>query len=104
MLRIYDVMLGVLQQLRPIVAAIAAHDADLARQLRRASTSVLLNLAEGSGSRAGTRRQRYHDALGSTQETAACLDAANALGYCAIDVALRDALGRIAATLTKITR
>jgi four helix bundle protein len=104
MLRIYDVMLGVLQQLRPIVAAVSEHDADLARQLRRASTSVLLNLAEGSGSRAGTRRQRYHDARGSAEETIACLDAANALDYCAVDFALRDALGRIAATLTKVTR
>jgi len=104
MLRIYDVMLDVLRELRPIVTAIGSHDADLARQLRRASTSVLLNIAEGSGCRAGTRRQRYHDALGSTEETAACLDAANALGYCAVDARMRDALGRIAATLTKITR
>jgi four helix bundle protein len=65
---------------------------------------MLLNVAEGAGSRAGTRRQRYHDALGSARESAACLDAADALGYCALDAALRDQLGRIAATLVKVVR
>ena len=49
MLRIYDVVLDVLRRLRPVVAAIAAHDADLARQLRRAATSVTANIAEGLG-------------------------------------------------------
>jgi four helix bundle protein len=104
MLRIYDVVLETLRAMKPVVAKIAEHDADLARQLRRAATSVLLNLAEGTGCRAGTRRQRYHDALGSARESAACLDAADALGYCAIDPALRDRLERIAATLTNLTR
>jgi four helix bundle protein len=102
MLRIYDVILDLLRQMKPLVATIAEHDVDLARQLRRAATSMLLNVAEGSGSRAGTRRQRYHDALGSARESAACLDAADALGYCALDAAVRDRLDRIVATLTKV--
>jgi four helix bundle protein len=46
MLSIYDVMLSVLRGLRGIVTQIEAHDRDLARQLRRASSSVLLNIAE----------------------------------------------------------
>ena len=104
MLRIYDVVLDVLRRLKPVVAKIAEHDADLARQLRRAATSVLLNVAEGSGCRGGTKRQRYYDALGSARESAACLDAAGALGYCAVDAGVRDQLERIAATLVKLAR
>jgi four helix bundle protein len=36
---------------------------------RRASASVALNLAEGSGSAGGTRNSRYRTALGSARET-----------------------------------
>jgi len=104
MLRLYDVVLDTLRTMKPVVGKIAEHDADLARQLRRAATSMLLNLGEGAGGRGGTRRQRYFDALGSARESAACLDAADALGYCAIDAALRDRIERIAATLVRLTR
>ena len=104
MLRIYEVVLDVLRQMKPVIIKIAEHDSDLARQLRRAATSMALNTAEASGSRAGTRRQRYHDALGSTRESAACLEAADALGYCPLDAGLRDQLDRIAATLFKVVR
>ena len=76
MLRIYETMVGVLRGLRPVMVEIEAHDRDLARQLRRASSSVVLNISEGSGSSAGTRRERYRNALGSARETGACLDAA----------------------------
>jgi four helix bundle protein len=81
MLKAYDVMLSVLRGLRPVIAQIEKHDRDLGNQLRRASTSVLLNLAEGSGSSGGTRNARYRTALGSARETGACIDAAVALGY-----------------------
>ena len=83
MLRIYEVALRVLEELRPAVAAIEVRDRDLARQMRRAASSVVLNIAEGSGSSAGTRRERYRNALGSARETQAGLDVAVALGYVA---------------------
>jgi four helix bundle protein len=83
MLRIYSTVIEALAMLRPVLAEIEAHDRDLARQLRRASASVALNVSEGSGSRGGTRRERYHNALGSARETGACLDVAEALGYVA---------------------
>jgi four helix bundle protein len=81
MLRIYDVMLKVLRWLRAVIAQIEKHDTDLARQMRRAGTSVTLNVAEGSGSSGGNRRMRYRSALGSAREVMACLQSAEALGY-----------------------
>ena len=81
MLRIHDVMLDVIRQLRPIVGEIERRDRDLASQLRRAASSVALNLAEGSGSHAGNRTQRYRTALGSARESLSCLRTAEAWGY-----------------------
>ena len=102
MLRIYSTILEVLHALRPVVAAIEAHDRDLARQLRRAAASIALNVQEGSGSHGGTRRERYRNALGSARETGACLDVAQALGYLeGVDAVLRDRLDFVRATLVK---
>jgi four helix bundle protein len=102
MLRIYSTVIEVLGMLRPVVAQIEAHDRDLARQLRRAAASVALNISEGSGCRGGTRRERYHNALGSARETGACLDVAEALGYLgSVDAVLRDRLDMVRATLVK---
>jgi four helix bundle protein len=102
MLRIYTAVIEVLGLLRPVMAQIERHDRDLARQLRRASASVALNISEGSGSRGGTRRERYHNALGSARETGACLDVAEALGYVArVDASVRDRLDHVRATLAK---
>ena len=102
MLRIYTTAIEVIERLRPVVTQIEAHDRDLARQLRRAASSVALNISEGSGSRGGTRRERYHNALGSARETGACLDVAAAFGYVErIDAALLDRLDRVRATLVR---
>jgi four helix bundle protein len=102
MLRIYSTVIEVLSMLRPVLVRIESRDRDLARQLRRAASSVALNVSEGSGSRGGTRRERYHNALGSARETGACLDVAEALGYIGgIDARLRDALDHVRATLAK---
>ena len=102
MLRIYAIAIEVIESLRPVLVRIEAHDRDLARQLRRAAASVALNISEGSGSRGGTRRERYHNALGSARETGACLDVAAALGYVEnIDAGLLDRLDHVRATLVR---
>ena len=103
MLRIYDTMIEVLRGLQSVVVAIERHDRDLARQLRRAASSVALNISEGSGSSAGTRRERYRNALGSARETGACLDVALACGYLrSIDALVLDGLDKVRATLVKV--
>jgi four helix bundle protein len=105
MLKIYAVIIEVLVELRPVVTAIELHDRDLARQLRRAATSIALNTSEGSGYSGGTRRERYRNALGSARETAACLDSALALGYVdALDGSLLDHLDHVRAVLVKNVR
>jgi hypothetical protein len=55
MLRIYPVVLEVLKQLQPTLRQIERKDRDLARQLKRCSSSVALNLAEGMDSRGRSR-------------------------------------------------
>ena len=105
MLRIYPVCLEVVRMLRPYVAQIARHDADLSRQLKRAQVSMTLNTAEGSGTRGGRRRQTYDIALGETREVLACLQVAEAAGYLdGIEPALLDKLDRVIATLVKVVR
>ena len=81
MLRIYDDMLEALRTMRKLVSTIEKRDSDLARQLRRAASSVVLNLGEGSGSVGRMRTARYRTALGSARETRAWLQVAEAFGY-----------------------
>ena len=103
MLTIYDVSLSVLRKLSPIVTAIERHDSDLARQLRRAASSVTLNLAEGSGSQGRKRNARYFNALGSAREARACLHVALAWSYVeSVDATLLDELKRVIATLIRL--
>ena len=47
MLNVYPVVIEFISALRPLLAQIERRDRDLGRQLRRASSSVALNLAEG---------------------------------------------------------
>jgi four helix bundle protein len=103
MLRIYPVILEVLRQLRPVLRRIELKDRDLARQLRRCSVSIALNVAEGMYSRGNNRGARYHSALGSARETLACLEVAEACGYIAsADAALIEQLRRVVGTLVKL--
>ena len=103
MLRIYSVAVEMCRDAAIVAKLIEKHDRDLACQLRRAATSVVLNIAEGSGSFGGNRKQRYHSAMGSAYEVRACYDSAEAMRYVgAID---RDVRGRpvlVVNTLIKV--
>ena len=103
MLRIYDDMLDALRAMRPLLGGIERRDPDLARQLRRASSSVVLNIAEGSGSSGRLGTARYRTALGRTRETLACLRVGEALGYVeTVPRELMIQLDRVIGTLVRV--
>ena len=105
MLKIYKdavMMVGVVGRAARLIAR---YDSNLASQLRRAATSVPLNIAEGSGVQSGNRRQRYATALGSARETRACLEIAEALDYMGpLGAEDADRLDKIIATLVCVSR
>jgi four helix bundle protein len=104
-LPIYERTRRVFVGLGPLAARIAAHDRDLAVQLRRAGASILLNLAEGAGNSRGTRRMRYESALGSARETLAALHIAQAWSYLqASDEFILDEVDHLVATLVRFVR
>jgi four helix bundle protein len=104
MLRIHDDMLDAVRLMRRMLLAIERRDPDLARQLRRAASSVVLNLAEGSGSFGRIRTARYRTALGSARETLSCLRVAEAFGYVeAMPQGLLEHMNRVVGTLVRVT-
>jgi four helix bundle protein len=58
MFQVHELSLEAIRELRPLVERIRSFERDLADQLVRAASSVVLNIAEGNYSRAGTRRVR----------------------------------------------
>ena len=66
---------------KPIVEAVSRRDRDLACQLRRALSSIALNLAEGLGVEAGSARLRFETARGSLYEARAALRVVVAWGH-----------------------
>jgi four helix bundle protein len=104
-LKIYDDTIDLCRSVAPIARSIERRDGDLARQLRRAASSVALNTAEGAYTTKGNERLRLSTALGSAAEVRACLDVAEAFEVIApVDADLRAKLGKIIATLWRLTR
>jgi four helix bundle protein len=77
----YQVSLDAIRCLGRVVSQIAARDVALADQLRRAASSVPLNLAEGRRRRGADRTRFYRIAAGSAAEAVAALDVAIAWGH-----------------------
>ncbi|MDC3955817.1 four helix bundle protein [Polyangium jinanense] len=104
-LRIYSVAIEMLRTLRPVIERVGTKDPNLGDQLRRAATSIALNLSEGAYSQGRNERARWYTAMGSAAEVRACLEVAEALGYIEkADENLLDTLDRIVATLHRLTR
>ena len=99
----YDVSLQLIRSLRPLVPVLKKHDRDLADQLRRAATSVALNLGEGRRRAGGDQRRHYEIAHGSAGEVLTALDVARAWGYVVDDVDAKQHLDRLLALLWRLT-
>jgi four helix bundle protein len=104
MLRIYAVVLEVVREVRPVIEEIERKDPDLARQMRRATSSVALNVSEGMYSRGKNRGARYHTAMGSMRETLSCIEVSMALGYVrGVDPSLLGRIDHVLGTLFKLS-
>jgi len=104
MLRIYSTLLELCREIARRIAIIQQHDADLARQMKRACTSAVLNHAEGYDSLGGNKRLRYHCALGSWGELISGFELADALGYVAYDARFADQMQHVRAVHVKLTK
>ena len=97
---VYRVSLDACRACAPIAPALSANLRD---QLLRASSSAVLNAAEGFGSVSrGVKRRHYEIARGSAMECVAILDLAVALGLQDDVAAARALLTRAAMMLSKL--
>ena len=104
-MRVYQQAIEMNRKLARVAGVIGRHDRDLLRQLRRAASSVALNVAEALGMQGGNRELRFQTALGSAREVQACLDVASAWGYLsAADSEARASVDYVAAMLCKLVR
>ena len=72
---------AMVRELGGVVPLVARADRALGDQLRRAATSVPLNIAEGNGRAGGDRQHHFRVAAGSAREVRAALAVAEAWGY-----------------------
>ena len=105
MLRIYEVLMVLVREVRPLLERLAARDANLGDQCRRALSSAPLNVAEGCYSQGRIRLARYHTAMGSLREVLACLEVGEALGYLEpLDAGVRGRFDHVLGTLVNIVK
>ncbi len=101
-----DRSVQLISALRPLVASLTSRDPDLADQLRRAASSVALNLGEGRKRTGKDRVQHWKVASGSAEEVRTALRIAVAWGHLE-DADVTPALGlcdELCAMLWKMTR
>jgi four helix bundle protein len=101
-----ELSLELIDALVPLMPRIKQRDKTLEDQLRRAASSIGLNVAEAALSDPGNKRARFHTAAGSARETQHALRQAIAWRHVRPEEAER-ALGlvrRLVAILWKITR
>lgn len=99
----HKVALELVRALGPSLRRIERCDRDLARQIRRSASSVVLNLAEGDHSDPGNQRARFFTAAGSAKETKSALEVAQAWAYIA-DPSSVELADRVVALTYKLAR
>jgi len=106
-LDVYHVALDFLVFANQVIEALTRGRSHLADQLTRASTSIVLNLAEGAGKHSKPDKRRYYlTARGSATESAALLDVCARLKLLdeAGHKAGKDVLVRIVSMLIKLAQ
>ena len=101
-----DIAFQAIAATAPLLPFIAKHDADLAKQLKRALTSIASNIGESQHSDDGNRRARLYNASGSANEVRTQVQLAVAFGYVQRGeaAAADELLDRLLALLWRLTR
>jgi four helix bundle protein len=89
------VSVELIRLLRPVLPQIKQRDADLAKQIRRAASSIPLNLGEGRKRVGEDRTHFFRIAGGSAGEVEAGIDTAESWGYIEASPELRRVLSRL---------
>lgn len=77
---LYDVILKLIVELRPLLERLRQRDRDQALQLKKAANSILSNVGEGSRRQGRDRLQCWNIAAGSAGEVRVQIEAALAWG------------------------
>ena len=101
---VYGAALDLVSALRPVLGQLKKSDRALADQLRRAASSVVLNIAEGNRRSGQDRLQFFRIAAGSAAEVRAALEVARAWGHLGPCADVEVLLDRVLAMLWKLSR
>ena len=99
----YDAALGMVYALRRVLEQLTKKDRALADQLRRAASSVALNIAEGNRRAGQDRLQFFRIAAGSGAEVMAAQEVARAWGHIDAAPVAEGELDRVLAMLWRLT-
>ncbi len=104
---VYQVALDFLVIAEGVIGAVPRGRGHIVDQLTRASTSIVLNIAEGAGKFSRPDKRRYYlSAIGSATECAAILDVCERMKMIEAETLRRgkETLDRIAAMLVKLAK
>lgn len=100
----YTNAIELVRAIAPLVEQLKGRSAELADQLERATSSIVLNVAEGSRRQGKDPRRFFAMASGSASEVQAVLDLAAAWGWAIEDRDARKLLDRQLGLLWGLTR
>ena len=105
MFEAHEIAVEIVKLVKPVLDAVASHDPDLQKQLRRAAPSILFNISEGSRRTGKDRTFLFNVAAGSAAEVRDVITVAEAWGFVSPSstLALRDRLERELKILWRLT-